>query len=90
MSIDRFVAQSVGRWKSQRSAHSLAFQHFEAVLSTIDILNVELEDVRVVELCKSYNINPEDVSSPFYMQWEGTTDWDDDQVMKGSTVHLVC
>ena len=86
MSIDRFVAQSIGRWKSQRSAHSLAFQHFEAVLSTIDILNVELDDVRVVELCKSYNINLEDVASPFYMQWEGTTDWDDDQVMKGSTV----
>jgi hypothetical protein len=89
MSIDRFVAQSIGRWKSQRSAHSLAFQHFEAVLSTIDILTVEPTDTRVIDLCKSYDINPSEISSPFYMQWEGTTDWDDDQVMKGSTV-LVC
>ena len=86
MSIDRFVAQSIGRWKSQRSAHSLAFQHFEAVLSTIDILNIEPDDDRVIELCKSYNINSNQISSPFYMQWEGTTDWDDDQTMKGSTI----
>jgi phycoerythrin-associated linker protein len=86
MSIDRFVAQSIGRWKSQRSAHSLAFQHFEAVLSTIDILTVEPTDDRAIALCKSYDIDPSAMSSPFYMQWEGTTDWDDDQVMKGSTV----
>ena len=86
MSIDRFVAQSIGRWKSQRSAHSLAFQHFEAVLSTIDILPVELSDRRAIDLCKAYDIDPAQMSSPFYMQWEGTSDWDDDQVMKGSTI----
>jgi phycoerythrin-associated linker protein len=86
MSIDRFVAQSIGRWKSQRSAHSLAFQHFEAVLSTIDILTVDPMDPRAIDLCKANDLDPSEMSSPFYMQWEGTTDWDDDQVMKGSTV----
>jgi phycoerythrin-associated linker protein len=86
MSIEQFVAQSIGQWKSQRSAHSLAFQHFEAVLSTIDILEVDLEDSRVIDLCKANNIDPQLAVSPFYMQWEGTSDWDDDQVSKGSTL----
>ena len=86
MSIDRFVAQSIGRWKSQRSAHSLAFQHFEAVLSTIDILEVATDDSRVIDLCNKNGINPTTIASPFYMQWEGTSDWDDKEIMKGSTV----
>jgi phycoerythrin-associated linker protein len=86
MSIEQFVAQSIGRWKSQRSAHSLAFQHFEAVLSTIDILEVSLDDSRVIDLCKANHIDPALALSPFYMQWEGTSDWDDDQVSKGSTI----
>ena len=86
MSIDRFVAQSIGRWKSQRSAHSLAFQHFEAVLSTIDILDVATDDSRVIDLCNKNGINPTTIASPFYMQWEGTSDWDDKEIMKGSTV----
>jgi phycoerythrin-associated linker protein len=86
MSIEQFVAQSIGQWKSQRSAHSLAFQHFEAVLSTIDILEVDLEDSRVIDLCKANDIDPQWAVSPFYMQWEGTSDWDDDQVSKGSTL----
>ena len=83
MSIDRFVAQSIGRWKSQRSAHSLAFQHFEAVLSTIDILDVAADDSRVIDLCTANDIDPASIASPFYMQWEGTSDWDDKEVMKG-------
>ena len=33
MDIAEFVEQSLGRWRSQRSAHHLAFSHFEAVTS---------------------------------------------------------
>ena len=37
MNIEQFVAQTEGEWRSMRSAHSLAFQQFEDVLSEISI-----------------------------------------------------
>ena len=38
MDIQTFVEQSIGQWRSQRSAHHLAFRHFEAIESVIDIV----------------------------------------------------
>lgn len=87
MNISQFVEQSIGRWRSQRSAHHLAFQHFEAVLSVIDIVMLERNDVRVVELCKQHGVEPELAVSPFYMQWEGESDWDEAAPpVKGETI----
>ena len=86
MNIDEFVQNSFGRWRSQRSGHNLAFQHFEEVLSTIDITSIALEDPAVIELCKLSNIAPENVTSPFKMEWEGESDWDDDETTRGSCI----
>ena len=87
MDISQFVAQSIGQWRSQRSAHHLAFQHFEAVQSVVDITSLEMSDERVISLCKSYDIDPSLAISPFHMQWEGESDWDDDaEPVKGETV----
>ncbi|WP_088239797.1 phycobiliprotein lyase [Calothrix rhizosoleniae] len=86
MDITQFVDQSLGRWRSQRSAHHLAFGHFEAVESTIDIVTVATNDQRVIELCKSYDVDPQTATSPFQMSWKGHSDWDDDEVMEGSCV----
>jgi phycoerythrin-associated linker protein len=87
MDITQFVAQSIGQWKSQRSAHHLAFQHFEAVTSTIDITALEMSDPRVIALCKAYDVPLEAAVSPFHMRWAGESDWDDDaEPVKGETV----
>jgi phycoerythrin-associated linker protein len=86
MDITQFVEQSLGRWRSQRSAHHLAFAHFEAVQSTIDIVAISPEDPRVIELCKSYDIEPTTATNPFQMTWEGHSDWDDDEVMAGTCI----
>lgn len=86
MDISQFVARSVGRWRSQRSAHHLAFRHFEAVESVIDIIGLELQDDRVIQLCQQHSVDPSLAISPFYMAWEGQSDWDEDAVSKGSTV----
>ena len=40
MDIELFVAQTEGEWKSMRSAHSLAFQQFEDVLSEISVQKI--------------------------------------------------
>ncbi|WP_246275418.1 phycobiliprotein lyase [Brasilonema bromeliae] len=86
MDITQFVELSIGRWRSQRSAHHLAFSHFEAVQSVIDIIALSPDDPDVMTLCKSYNIDQSQIVSPFGMSWEGQSDWDEDAQMKGSSI----
>jgi phycoerythrin-associated linker protein len=87
MDISEFVSQSIGQWRSQRSAHHLAFQHFEAVTSVIDITAIAQADPRVAELCQRYDIDPALAISPFYMQWAGQSDWDEETPpSKGETL----
>jgi phycoerythrin-associated linker protein len=85
MDITEFFANSIGRWRSQRSAHHLAFSHFEAVQSEIDIISLPDDDQAVIDLCKSYNIDPHAVAFPFRMSWQGQSDWDESEI-KGSCV----
>jgi phycoerythrin-associated linker protein len=86
-SISTFVDRSIGQWRSQRSAHHLTFQHFEAVKSVIDITALDPQDERVVALCDLNQIEIDRIVSPFHMQWEGESDWDDTAPpVKGETV----
>jgi phycoerythrin-associated linker protein len=86
MDIDTFVAKSLGRWKSQRSAHHLAFAHFEEIRSVIDIEAVAKDDPAVIALCDLQGADVSAISSPFKMSWEGETDWNEDDVLKGQTL----
>ena len=84
MDIETFVERSLGRWRSQRSSHNLAFQHSEEVLSTVDIVPVAASDASVAELCKAQGFEPGAAVAPFHMAWQGESDWDDDEKTKGS------
>jgi phycoerythrin-associated linker protein len=86
MDIAEFVQLSLGSWKSQRSAHHLAFRHFEEVTSAIEIKPITSDNAAVIELCKTNQVDPNLVSSPFFMSWEGESDWDEDEVLSGSTI----
>lgn len=86
MNITEFVESSLGHWKSKRSAHNLAFQYVEEVTSEIDIVLLNSDNPEVIELCKSYEIDPSMAVTPFRMSWEGESDWDEDETMEGSTV----
>lgn len=86
MDITEFVANSIGHWRSQRSAHHLAFSHFEAVQSEIDIISVPVDAPEVINLCKTYDIDPQTAVSPFRMTWEGQSDWDDSEAIKGTCI----
>ena len=86
MDINKFVKLSLGSWRSQRSAHHLAFGHFEEVTSNIDIEALAIDDDRVIQLCKTHDIDPQQATSPFQMSWEGESDWDEDETMSGSTI----
>jgi phycoerythrin-associated linker protein len=86
MDITQFVENSIGQWRSQRSAHHMVFSHFEAVRSEIEIVALTPDNPAVVELCRSYDIAPSQAVVPFQMSWEGQSDWDENEVLKGSTV----
>jgi len=86
MQLSEFIDRSIGKWRSQRSAHHLAFSHFEEVRSRIDIVALNADDAEVVELCRSYNIDPATAAHPFRMSWEGESDWDEKEVLEGSCV----
>ncbi|MEH2068052.1 MAG: phycobiliprotein lyase [Nostoc sp.] len=85
MKIIEFFELSIGRWRSQRSGHHLAFAHFEEVLSTIDIESLSHDDPAVREICKLYDADLGSITHPFRMTWEGESDWDDKPI-SGSTV----
>ncbi len=86
MDIEKFVGSSLGQWRSQRSAHHLAFGHFEQVTSTINIEPLAKDNSDVIALCKNYEIDPAVVAIPFRMSWEGESDWDDDETFSGTTI----
>ena len=92
MTIEQFVAQSSGKWRSMRSGHSLAFQQFEEVLSEVTILEISKEDSAVKQLLESPLANKHNldtISSPFKMEWCAESDWEPDdpsEVSSGSCI----
>jgi phycoerythrin-associated linker protein len=86
MTISEFVNKSLGNWRSLRSVHHLAFSHLEEVSSDIEIISLQVDDPLVISLCKEHKIDPQLVESPFRMSWEGESDWDEQEELKGTTV----
>ena len=92
MTIEQFVAQSSGKWRSMRSGHSLAFQQFEEVLSEVTIEEISKDDSAVKQLLESSLANKhnlETISSPFKMEWCAESDWepeDPSEVSSGSCI----
>ena len=92
MTIEQFVAQSSGKWRSMRSGHSLAFQQFEEVLSEVTIEEISKDDSDVKQLLESSLANKhnlETISSPFKMEWCAESDWepeDPSEVSSGSCI----
>lgn len=91
MDIESFVRQSEGSWRSMRTAHSLAFQQFEEVLSQITIQSLSPHDLQVVELLAAFDYSYGSPVAPFRMDWRAESDWepeDPSEVSEGSCVLL--
>ena len=78
MKIEDFFLKSVGEWNSMRSSHSLAFQEFEEIRSTIKIFPIRNDDSKVIKLLKEYSRNTNEVKTAFLMSWEAKSEWDDE------------
>ncbi len=86
INISQFVELSIGRWRSQRSGHHLAFSHFEEVRSTIDIEPLTSDEPAVIDLCRFCGVDPQTITSPFRMIWQGESDWNEEEKLSGSCV----
>ena len=77
MDIEQFVAQTEGEWRSMRSAHSLAFQQFEDVLSEISVEKISHthSDLQAI-LKQEGDLSVSDIKSPFLMKWSAESDWE--------------
>ena len=78
MQLESFVARSLGRWRSMRSGHSLAFQQFEDVRSSVLIESIEPQDPLVLNLLKDCTIRDAKPVHPFRMEWNAESDWEPD------------
>ncbi len=90
MEIEKFITQSEGEWNSMRSGHSLAFNQFEEIVSTIQIIILKKNDYRVLEfLAKSEYSNHKPIQ-PFEIKWESKSDWEvkNDNELNGSSILL--
>ena len=89
MNIEEFFLESVGEWNSMRSGHSLAFQEFEEIRSTIKIFPIENNDSKVIKLIRKYSRNTNEVRTAFLMSWEAKSEWDDENIkedMSGESI----
>ena len=81
MTIEQFIAQSEGSWRSMRSGHSLAFQQFEEVLSeiTIELIDTNNQEVHnLYQIYKQEKDNGYTFIQPFKMTWSAESDWEPD------------
>mmetsp|Transcript_1693 Transcript_1693/g.2896 ORF Transcript_1693/g.2896 Transcript_1693/m.2896 type:complete len:274 (+) Transcript_1693:2-823(+) len=100
MTVDELFTRSVGTWKSQRSSHNLLWQHVEQGESEIIVESLEHDDATVADICAMYNVEPRPrkvengdeyphICQCCRMSWEGSSDWEKDEVLSGSTIMVV-
>ena len=89
MQIEEFFLKSVGEWNSMRSSHSLAFQEFEEIRSTIKIFPMKNNDSKVIKLIKDYSRSTNEVKTAFLMSWKAKSEWNDEnkkEIMSGESI----
>ena len=87
--INQFIADSIGEWKSIRSTHTLAFQEFENSTSKIYIKPINLKNKKVVEIFKNFKLSLNLESIAISIKWQSISDWEEDDMSKGDETILI-
>ena len=80
--INQFIADSIGEWKSIRSTHTLAFQEFENSTSKIYIKHINLKNKKVIEIFKNHKLNLNLESIAISIKWQAISDWEENNMSK--------
>jgi len=84
--INQFIDQSIGEWKSIRSTHTLAFQEFENSTSKIYIKRINPKNKKVVEIFNNHKLSLNLESISISIKWQAISDWDDDVSERDETI----
>ena len=87
--INQFIDESIGEWKSIRSTHTLAFQEFENSTSKIYIKHINSKNKKVVEIFKNYKLSLNPDSIAISIKWQATSDWEEDNTSEGDETILI-
>ncbi len=80
--INQFIDESIGEWKSIRSTHTLAFQEFENSTSKIYIKHINLKNKKVIEIFKNHKLSLNLESIAISIKWQAISDWEENNMSK--------
>jgi len=87
--INQFIDESIGEWKSIRSTHTLAFQEFENSTSKIYIKSIKSKNKKVIEIFKNYKLSLNLEVIPISIKWQTISDWEDEAMSAGDETILI-
>ena len=89
ITINKFIDNSIGQWKSIRSTHTLAFQEFENSTSKIYIRHINSKNKKVIEIFKNYKLSLTLASIAISIKWQAISDWEEDDISEGDETILI-
>jgi len=87
--INQFIADSIGEWKSIRSTHTLAFQEFENSTSKIYIKYINSKNKKVIGIFKNHKLSLNQESISISVKWQAISDWEENDMSKGDETILI-
>ena len=87
--INQFIDESIGEWKSIRSTHTLAFQEFENSTSKIYIKHIDSKNKKVIEIFKNYKFSLNLKRIAISIKWQAISDWEENDMSKGDETILI-
>jgi len=87
--INQFIDESIGEWKSIRSTHTLAFQEFENSTSKIFIKHINSKNKKVVEIFNNHKLSLNLESIAISIKWQAISDWEENDMSKGDETILI-
>ena len=87
--INQFIDESIGEWKSIRSTHTLAFQEFENSTSKIYIKHINLKNKKVIEIFKNHKLSLNLESIAISIKWQAISDWEENDISEEDETILI-
>ena len=87
--INQFIDESIGEWKSIRSTHTLAFQEFENSTSQILIKHINSKNKKVVEIFNNHKLSLNLESIAISIKWQAFSDWEENDMSEGDETILI-
>ena len=89
MDIRQFLDLSAGKWFSQRTNYLLSGDKAANSKADITIELIFQDDVRMIQLCQEYNINPQDCLAGAVQSWDTSVDWGKPKQLGSSAIALI-